>query len=388
MRIAMYADSFLPRIGGRELAVHHLTKALAEQGHDVRVVGPAGWWRHRHERDYGYPVHRWPTLRGLLREEVSRFTLRLDTAIWRADVVHVHNTYPNGYAMSAGKGFSIPYVLTPHGADIHKIPKLGYGLRLDPELDRKIRRAVAKASAVTAISAGVQASLINAGADPEAIRRIPNGVDLRRFSEYRPHAELSRFGIEPQHRLIVSTGNYHPRKGHEVLVRAMLPTLESEPDARLVIIGRTRDSFRAFVHELGLSEKIINTGELPLPEKGTGEVSAPDWLAEILLRADMYVCASLDSQAEGLSLALLEAMAAHRAVIATRISGNLDIVEHGRSGLLVPTDDALSLAEAMVSILEDGELRRTLADGARAVAEQYDWHEIARRYAALYAECA
>ena len=164
MNIVLYVPSYLPSIGGRELVVHYLATSLLSLGHRVRVVGPAGWWSHRKIR-FDYPLHRWPTLRGFFRDKVAFTQLLLDTTIWGCDVIHAHSTYPSGYSAARLKTIkNFPLVITPHGEDIHTIPEIGFGQRLDPIQRPKIARSLQSAELLTAISDSIKASLLDAGA--------------------------------------------------------------------------------------------------------------------------------------------------------------------------------------------------------------------------------
>ena len=212
------------------------------------------------------PLHRWPTLRGLFSEQVRFSQLLLDTTIWGCDVIHAHSTYPSGYAAVKLKTLrDFPLVVTPHGEDIHVIPEIGFGQRLDPVQGPKIEFALQKAELLTAISDSVENSLLDAGAPQEKIRKIPNGVDIERFQ--RPvSADVRKWLQLPEDsRLIVTVGNYHPRKGHEVLIRAMPIILKSEPRARLVIVGRNSGELYPLIGELALEDKVKLTGPIDFP---------------------------------------------------------------------------------------------------------------------------
>jgi glycosyltransferase involved in cell wall biosynthesis len=282
-------NSFLPLLGGREFVVHYLADSLHKLGHDVRIVGPAGFWKHRHLR-FAYPVHRWPTLRGYLSEQVSLASIALDTALWGADVIHAHNTYPTGYhATRLRKLRHYPLVITPHGQDIQSIPEIGHGLRLNPALNRKIMHAVKNADLVTAISKNIEHALIDAGALRERIRLIPNGVDLARY-ERQSSMDIRRWlGVEPDARLIMTIGRYKPRKGHDYIVRSMPRILEQEPRARLVIVGNMTEPLLPLIQQLGLGGKIILTGGISPSTNimaagadGSNTSADPDYLAELL----------------------------------------------------------------------------------------------------------
>ncbi|MBK9132736.1 MAG: glycosyltransferase family 4 protein [Gammaproteobacteria bacterium] len=390
MNIILYVNSFLPTLGGREFVVHYLADALCKLGHQARVVGPAGFWRHRHER-FSYPVHRWPTLRGLMSDQVSLAKIALDTALWGADVIHAHNTWPTGYhAIRLRKLRRYPLVITPHGADIQSIPEIGHGLRLDPVVNQKIMYAVKNADIVTAISDNIKSALLDAGAVPERIRMIPNGVDLMRYQRPSTTDIRSWLGVEPDSRLIVTIGRYNPRKGQDYLIRAMPKILAREPRARLVIVGNKTEALAPLIIELGLEKKVVLTGGISpsraILEAGSGPTVEPDYLAELLRAGELYVSAGIQNNAEGLSLAVLEAMASGLPIVATAISGNTDVVAHGVNGFLVEPANESILADAIVDVLRQPGVQSEMREKARETAAKYAWVNIARQYLDVYQE--
>ena len=391
MNIVLYVNSFLPSIGGREIVVHNLALSLSKLGHRVRVVGPSGWWSYRKIR-FEYPLHRWPTLKGLFNEQVMLSKLLLDTTIWRCDVIHAHSTYPSGYVAVKLKILrNIPLVVTPHGEDIHTIPEIGYGQRLDPVQGPKIEFTLKKAELLTAISDSIVNSFLDAGAPKEKIRKIPNGVDTERF-QGTVLADVRKWLQLPKNsRLIVTVGNYRPLKGHEVLVRAMPMILKSEPRARLVIVGRHSNELNPLLRDLGLDGKVKLTGPIDFPSIASKDSNPqnpqkPDWIASIYRNSEMYVSSGLGEGAEGLSLAVLEAMAAGLPIVATNISGNRDIIKNGENGLLVPPDDSDYLAKAILQILINNQTRIRMRVNAKELASKYEWNQVAQEYLAVYQE--
>lgn len=390
MNIVLYVNSFLPAIGGRELVVHHLALAFQELGHRVRVVGPSGWWSQRGAR-LPYRLHRWPYLAGFWPDLVQGSWLLLDTLFHGCDVVHAHSTYPCGYAAARLKALRrLPVVITPHGEDIHTVSEIGFGQRLDPVQRAKIDYAVRKADLLTAISGSVEGSLLEAGAHHQKIRRIPNGVDLGRFARPSTGRQFRELSLPASSRIIITVGNYRPIKGHEVLIRAMPTILREEPDARLVIVGRTSQVLETLVAASGLEDAVRFTGVIELPSRLTGHngtvAKEEDPLADLYAASEVYVSSGIGEGAEGLSLAVLEAMAAGLPVVATDISGNKDVVEPGDNGYLVPPGDPAALAAAILRVLKNPGMRGAMASNARAVAARFGWKEIARRYLDVYRE--
>ena len=391
MKIVLYVNSFLPSVGGRELVVHYLAKAYKELGHDARVFGASGWWKNR-KLDLGYPVYRYPTLKPFSREKIRLMQFLGDVTFRGCDVVHAHATYPAGYAAAQLKKYKkFPLVITPHGNDIHTIPELGHGLRLDPEKDKKIRFALDKAELLTAISGSVEASLLEAGASTKKIRPIPNGVDVERFANRKAQNACEWLGVSSSSRLIVTVGNYNPRKGQDVLVKAMPEILKRDPQAVLVIVGNRTDALLPLIEDLGLVGKVVLTGGIKPPlivgAQGGGQVGDnEDRLADIYLNSEMYVSAGVTEGSEGLSLAVLEAMAAGLPVVASDISGNRDIVTDNVNGLLVEPGCHEMLAEAILKVLQNKDTQKKMSVEATEVAGKYKWQEIAKMYLDVYRE--
>jgi len=384
LNIVLYVNNFLPKVGGREMVVFHLANELHELGHQVRVLGPSGWWRHR-KVQFNFPVHRWPTLRGLLREQVAFSSLLLDTSIYGCDVIHAHNTYPTGYTASWLKAVkNIPMVITPHGVDIHTIPEIGHGLRLDSKLRPKIDRAVQSAELLTAISANVENAIIEAGASKNKIRMIPNGVDINRYQCQNTKDVRGSLGLPKETKLILTVGNYERRRGHEELIRAVPIILAAEPDARLIIVGKSTEALQPLIKELNIVDKVILTGQIKPP---VFEISGEDKLADIYCSSDIYVSAGMNKDAEGLSLALLDGMAAGLLIVATNISGNSDIIRDGESGFLVPPGDVDQLAGGIINALQDNELRMRMIAESKKTIEKYSWRKITTQYVDVYREC-
>lgn len=164
-----------------------------------------------------------------------------------------------------------------------------------------------------------------------------------------------------------------PYKGIDVLLMAFARLLGEGTPARLVLAGRdqTRGALAAFAGRLGLADSVTFTGQL-----------RPAALARRLSAAEAFV---LPSRRENLPIALLDAMAAGKAVVATRTGGIPELVRHGVDGLLVPPGDAAALAGALRRVLTDAALRRRLGAAARRRATRFTWDAAAAAYEPLYA---
>jgi len=366
---------------------------MSELGHQVRVLGPYGWqWGFSENSNYS--IHRYPRIirarftdqgfwsRMLEREFILKFLL--DTSIWKCDVVHAHTTYPTGYLTSCAKriGKRCPLIITPHGDDIHTIPEIGRGMRLNPKLRPKIDLALQNADAITVISDGIEASVLKTGAHEEKIHKIPNGVDLARFQHPSTLDVRKLLNLPDDARIILSVGNYRPCKGLEVLIDAMPKILSIEPRARLVIVGKDTEILKPAIKNLDLVDQVILTGPVQFP--ALSDKHQDDMLAAIYQQSEIYVSSGVEEGAEGLSLALLEAMANGLPLVGTDISGNREIIKDKVNGLLCTPSNKEDLANKVSQILADTELRLNMRNESVKIANKYRWQEIAQMYIELY----
>ncbi|HAJ77284.1 MAG TPA: hypothetical protein DCM64_12640 [Gammaproteobacteria bacterium] len=336
MKILLLNNAHLPLIGGKEIVVYHLATSLLELGHEVLLVGPAGWYRFI-KHTFGYTLYRWHRI-SLVPKELA----------WK----------------------------------IHKVEEIGFGARLDPEKDKKICFAVQNAIYTTAISKAVAASLEDASTKKNIIS-IPNGVDIKRFTQKVDVDVFKHFELPHDSKLIVSVGNYHVRKGHKELVDGFLKALEVDPKLRLIIVGNTSAPFCNSVIERGLGDYVKFSGVLRFPLPGYTSTE-PDLLVTLLHASYAYVSSSIAEGTEGLSLAMLEAMAAGSCVIATSISGNEDIINSEENGILVAPGSIDELTAALLRIASDDTTRNRLAQNGQETVEQFLWLSITQKYLELY----
>ncbi len=191
------------------------------------------------------------------------------------------------------------------------------------------------------------------------IRVIINGIDVDAIYHTQPNADLlkSLYATSGQ-RLITSVGRLMPPKGHRYLIEAMPAIRRQYPNARLILAGDgdLRRPLEARARELGVRDIISFLG------------SRSD-IADILAVTDIFV---LPSVSEGTSLALLEAMAAAKPIVATDIPGNSAVLRHATNCLLVPPADPDKLADAIAQLLKDPPTAAQYAQNA--------YQDVCRRY--------
>ncbi len=376
-RVMMVVRLFAPWVGGTERQAQRLATALAGMGVDV-CVATGRWFRGTPGSEIigGVRVVRNHTLweffgiRGLRKLGGYLYMVTLAWLLWRErkryDIIHVHGlNYHTAVSTLVGRRLGKPVVakLANSGPD-SDIAKMRESQQLAGT--RVLLPAALRCDRFVALNTAIVQELSDVGVDRNRIVQIPNGVDDTQA--------LHRDITHPGPLRVVFVGRIHEQKDLPTLVRSV-GLIESERpglvDVRLVGEGPLRDALERQVAAEGLSGRIHFVG-------------ASDDVFGYLESSDVFV---LPSRAEGLSNALLEAMVAGLPSVASKIPGNVDVIDDGRTGILVAPGDQRALADALTRLADQPDVRRRLGEAARREAsERYGLDTIASRYLSLYRE--
>lgn len=379
LRLALVTRRFWPLVGGAEMAMANLAAEFRRQGHSVRIV--TGRWEkhwplemvHREVPVTRLPHPRtrgWGTLRYMyaLSSWLSREKQNLDAVLVS---MLKHDAY---CAVGALQNSGVPVVLRGEGAG----PGGDCVWQQTARFGMRIRKRCQGASALISPSDAIAQELFEAGYAPRRIVRIDNGVQIPPPSNPNTRAAARAalgeanhdLRLEPHAPLAVYTGRLHPDKGLLDLVNAWRPIAERWPAARLWLVGEgpQREELFHRISDIDLKYRICLPG-------------AFDDIEDVLQAADLFL---LPSYSEGMSLSLLEAMAAGIPAIASDIPGNRALITHEQSGLLVPPRDVPGLSTAMVRLLEQPALRNSLGSQAREeVQQKYSLEKMGREHLEL-----
>jgi len=364
-KVLFITRRFWPLVGGAETMIANLSAALVARGAKAMIL-TARWepnWppeiTHRGVRVIRLPhppLRIWGTLR-YMRELSGWLKLHRE----QFDLVYVSQLKHDAYvAVRTGRRAGFPVVLRAAGGgemgDCHWHTTGRCGTR--------IRRETRRAAAIIAPSPAIRDELLAAGFPAEAVLLLPSGVPIgaaispirRRQARATIAAANAALSLGASTRLAVFNGRLHEGKGLAVLVSAWAKVSAKHPDSRLWLVGEGSEHAALLqqIDALGLSGRVVLPGSF-------------DNVDDVLAAADLFV---LPSDSEGLSHALLEAMAVGLPVVATDIPGNAGVIRDGVEGLLFPPRDVAALAAAIAKILTEPQRPAEMGAAARRRVEE------------------
>jgi len=345
---------------GGEVQVFLLMEGLRERGHASVLAAPPDSAAARRARERGFEVLEVRLASELDLPSVARLARWLGDE--RPDLVHLHTGRATWLGALAARRAGIPALTTR---------------RMDREVRRNWRTHWIYGSLVrraVAISTPVRECLLAGGVDPARVTLIHSAVDPRALAPRRPPGELrAELGCAADERVLLTLASLVPRKGIDVLLEALgrLAARGVRPTCWIAGEGEARAALEAQAQRLGLGPRVRFLGR-----RGDGP--------ELLAACDVFV---LPARREGLGVSALEALAAGRAVVASRVGGLAEVLVDGASGLCVPPDDPAALAAALERVLGDDALRaRLAAAGPARVAQGFLAGQMVAAYEKLYRE--
>ena len=356
--------------GGRQLI--ELTRALLEEGRVapiVCVLRPATALGRELQaeglpfRFFGYGKYSIAPLRRFVR------TIRAE----RAGVLHLTDFAACTWGRLAGRVTGVPsivQIITHHSTHTH----LGYPPHVELAY-RALAPSTARALAISESVAHFARERMGFTAEQTEVLYYP--LPKHSFSAATPErlAEVrSAHGIPQEAPVVGAVSRFFPVKGIRYLIDAFPRVLAARPDARLLLVGRGPEegALKAQAAALGIEERVVFAG----------------FQRDSAAYAGTFDVAVVPSLEEGFGLVAVEAMALGVPVVASRVDGLQEVITDGRSGLLVPPADPAAIADAVLRVLGDRELRARLSDGGRAESERFSLDRYAARLTDLYYELA
>lgn len=352
--------------GGVVNHIAYLAHHFIQGGHQVKIIAPCLKSGTRYFEEEVTPVGRpipIPSGGSIARVPLSPWLPAQVGEILKRqnfDILHLHEPFTPMLCLSALIRSDTINVGTFHAYHSHPWPyKLGR-----PIFRRLLTRLHGKIAVSQPALEYVSRYL------PADYRIIPNGIDIKHFTPEGPKKE--EFADGKINLLFV--GRLERRKGLDYLLKACAKVKKEFANFRLIVVGPgtlLRRKYEAMVKDFAIEDNVVFVGFVPSAE-----------LPSYYRSADIFCAPATGGESFG--IVLLEAMACARPVIATNIIGYASVLKHGTEGILVPPKDDDSLAQAILKLVDDRQLRERLGEQGRINAEKYSWANIARQVMDYY----
>ena len=371
MKLALVSPYDFAYPGGVTEHVAHLAEQFLARGHDVHIVAPSSDDEAEPISSIDAPIHRIGRVVSIpANGSVARITLSLRSYLQakrllqeeQFDLIHLHEPMMPALPLTVLRHSNTTNVGTFHAFRNTPLTYF-YGKPILRPFFRKLHGHIAVSSAARDfVGEYFRADY----------RVIPNGIDFPRFNTRYPPLEQLADGRPT----VLFVGRLEKRKGLKFLLRAWPKVLERQPNARLVVVGRGRplEGYRRFAARQGWS---------PSDVVFAGYVAAED-LPRYYQACDVF-CAPNTGQ-ESFGIVLLEAMAAGAPIVASDIPGYRDVVSDGEQGLLVEPKNPGAIADAVLRLLANPELRANMRRTGQDNARAYDWPRVATEVLDYYFE--
>jgi len=299
----------------------------------------------------------------------SRFDLRTLVHIiflirkWKIDIIHSHGFKADVYGWLATRWTHTPIVATKHGWTSSNSM-----IRLWEWVDMFFLKFFDQ---LVAVSEDVKHKLVTKRIPEYRVKMISNGVGVRTVEPQEITSIRTELGLKKTNQVVGIVGRLSIEKGHRFFLEAAKQIIKEVPSARFLIVGEgpLRNELEEYTSFLNLKRIVFFAGYRSDAEK-------------IYHLMDVVVSSSLR---EGLPLTLLEAMAAAKPVVATSVGGVNNLIQHSKNGFLVPPEDPDSIAQYVIELLKNNELRIKVGKEAlKVIQEKYSSEKMVEAYTLLY----
>jgi glycosyltransferase involved in cell wall biosynthesis len=358
MKIAIIVSRFPPKwLAGTEIGTYNLAKHLVKRGHEIHVITSRDEGQSNFDKENGFYVHRlaWSKIRfiGMLLFWM-KFSLKIRTI--KPDIVQVQDLSMAIPALVLRQTLNIPYVVWGQND-----PE--YGLNRFERIT--IKPKLHNADAILALTENMRLKLKNIY--NTEIYIIPNGIELEKYNDVTIYSDR-----KTDTKNILFVGSLYPVKGVQYLITAMKKIHDEFPDARLIIVGDgdERERLAAQSIQLDIQKYVQFVGKVPHEKVKT-----------FMKQADVFVLPSLS---EGLPNVILEAMACGLPIVASSVDGIPDIIKNGIHGYLVEVKKPDEIAEKILILLRNDQLRNEISRTNLAEVKGYAWDSIIFKLENIY----
>ena len=365
--------------GGGGAVAYNLAINIAQRGNNVSVFTTSVDSKDSIEKYENITIYRYGTKFWILNRNIS-FSMLFKPLKHDLDVVHLHATASPIDILSAllcAKKKNKPMILTYHG-DVNVIHDEFIYKSAVYFYDKLIDKVLSYANIIISPSEYYieESRFLRRYKDKVIV--IPNGINLEEFDiPYSKEECRRKLGLSTEENIILFVGVIHQHKGPDILIKAMQKTVKEVPNTKLIFVGKegvrgNLEDFEKLSKKLGIEKNV----------KFAGFVE--ESLKPLYYRAADVFCLPSTMSTEVFPIVLLEASASGFPMVVSGLNTFKCIIEDGYNGIVTKRGDEKNLAEAIIYLLENEDVREKMGQKARKKVEDYSWERIAEETEKVY----
>lgn len=364
--------------GGSEVAAYHLAINMAHRENDVSVFTTSVDSKDFIEKYKNITVYRYGTKFQVLNRSIS-FSMLFKPLKHGLDIVHLHTSASPidlSSALLYAKKKEKTLILTYHGDVNVTLNKFSYKLAAY-FYDKLIGKLLSSANVIISPSQYYIEESRFLKKYKNKIIIIPNGINVEKFDiSYSKEECRVKLGLLPDENIILFVGALHPHKGPDVLIKAMPKIIKEVQKVKLIFVGRgaMRGELETLSKKLGIDNHIRFTGFVE------------ETLKLLYYKSADIFCLPSVMTTEVFPIVFLEASASCIPMVVSNLDTFKCIIEEGYNGLFTKRGDEKNLADAIIYLLENGDVRKKMGKNARKKVGDYSWERIAEETEKVYME--
>ncbi|MFL2755972.1 MAG: glycosyltransferase family 4 protein [Dehalococcoidia bacterium] len=388
MKIGVLILGSLFKVGGYQVFAYNLMDKLVMRDHEVTLIVRSSEF-HRNYSLYEQLPFSVATIKNSDERLVKYFPYFAARSLRNAinnndiDVLQVVGSYPAGYVATYFKS-SVPVALRTHGEDVQIDKEIGYGLRLDQKMDKKIRKVLHSVDTLIALTNTMSDTYKDLGIYGNNVSLVPNGVAVDDFNlgeTFDSDSIRNKYNVKSDVPLLLTVGRYHKKKGFNLIPQIATNLRELNVDFKWLIVGNGTENIDPMIRHFNLEDLVTTVPSIGIQQDKSYFKFPGDDLIDLYKCADIYVFPSL---LEGFPRVILEAMAASTPIVTTDAEGCVDLVEDGANGFVSNKNDHITMAENISKIIKDPTLMSKMAICSREKSYEYNWDIVVDKYEQIY----
>lgn len=362
--------------GGTEIAAHELAIKMIKRGHEVDVFTSSIDSKDSLEKHPHMKIHRYGTTLKIASANPS-FKMIYKPLKHDVEIIHAHSPIPYSDipALIYAKRKKVPFILTYHydgqetgGSFIRNVGVFLYNKLF-------INRVLNHADVIIATTRSYANESKFLKGYKDKIVVIPNGINIEDVTtNYSKEECRNKLQLPVNKKLILFLGSVVPYKGPDVLLKALHLVKKEVPDVKLILAGRgpMLNELKELSKKLDLDENIEFLGFVD------------ESLKSLYFKSSDIFCLPSTTMSEAFGIVNLEAMASGIPIVSSNFGGIPDIVKEGENGLLAEPGDVEGLADALIYLLKNEDIRKKMGDDGLKKVERYSWEKIAEDTEKIY----